>query len=77
MDHVMGCITPSCHHAVHKAGHWVWSTGDGHRLTIDNIWRWSTCRREIILSSAVREKLQTPTHHKTAVFKFKASLCLL
>jgi len=41
-------VTPSRHRAVHKAGHWVWSTGNGRRSTVDNTWRRSTCRREII-----------------------------
>jgi len=41
-------LTPTHHRAVHKAGRWVWSTGDGRRSTADNPWRRSTCRREII-----------------------------
>jgi len=56
-DCAMCCVTPSYHQAVHKAGCWVWSTGDGRRSTVDNTW-WSTCCREIILSSEVGEKLQ-------------------
>jgi len=58
-DRATRCVTPSRHHAVHKAGRWVWSTGDGRRSTVDNTWRRSTWRREIILGSEVGEKSQT------------------
>jgi len=51
------CVTPSRHRTVHKAGRWVWSTGDGRRSTADNTWRRSTCRCELDLSSEVGEKL--------------------
>jgi len=57
-DRATRCVTPSRHRAVNKAGRWVWSTGDGRRSTVDNTWRRSTCRRDIILSSKVWEKLQ-------------------
>jgi len=43
-------LCPSRHRAMHKAGRWVRSTGDGRRSTVDNTWRRWTCRREIILS---------------------------
>jgi len=55
-DRATRCVTHSRHRAMHKAGRWVWSTGDGRRSTVDNTWRRLTCRREIILSSAVGEK---------------------
>jgi len=55
-NHAMHFITPSRHCAVYKAGFWVWSTGDGRQSTVDNKWRWSTCRHKIILSSEVGEK---------------------
>ena len=29
---------PVAHHAVHKAGCWVWSTGNSRRWTVDNTW---------------------------------------
>jgi len=49
----MHCVTPSHHRAVHKAGRWVWSTGDGRWSTVDNTWWRSTCHHENILSSDV------------------------
>jgi len=56
-DHATHSITPSRHRSVHKAGRWMWSTGDGRRSTVDNTWRGSTCSREIILSLEVGEQL--------------------
>jgi len=50
VDRATRCVTSSRHRAAHKAGRWVWSTGDGRRSTVDNTSRRSTCRREIILS---------------------------
>jgi len=50
-DHTTCCITLSHHHAVHEAGHCMWSTGDNLRSTVDDTWWRLTCRREIILSS--------------------------
>jgi len=38
-DRATRCVTPSRHRAAHKAGRWVWSTGDGRRSTVDNTWR--------------------------------------
>ena len=61
-DRATRCITLSRHRAVHKAGRWVWSTCDDRRSTVDNTWRRSTCRRKIILSSEVGEKLQRILH---------------
>jgi len=73
-DRATRCVTPSRHRAVHKAGRWVWSTGDGRRSTVYNTWRRSTCRREIILSSEVGEKLQRELCLWLEIFAFRTSL---
>jgi len=54
-DRATRCFPPSRHRAVQKAGRWVWSTGDGHRSSVDNTWQRSPRRREIILSLEVGE----------------------
>jgi len=69
------CVTPSRHRAVHKAGHWVWSTGDSRRSTVDNTRRRSTCRREIIRSWEVGEKLQSELRLCLEIIKFL--ICLI
>jgi len=37
-DHMTCSITPN-HCAVHKAGCWVWSTGNSRQSTVDNTWQ--------------------------------------
>jgi len=69
-DRATHCVTPRCHRAAHKAGCWVWSTGNGRRSTVDNTWRRSTCHREIILRSEVGEKLQRELRLCLEIFEF-------
>jgi len=57
-DRTVHCVTPSRHRAVHKVGRWMWLTCNSRQSTVDNNWRRSMCRHEIILSSQVGEKLQ-------------------
>ena len=70
-DRATRCVTPSRHRAVHKVGRWVWSTSDGRRSTVDNTWRRSTCRRVIMLSSEVAEKLQRELCSCLEIFEFR------
>jgi len=66
----MRWVTLSPHHAVYKVGCCMWSTGKGHQSTDDNTcWR-STCRRKIILSSKVGEKLQRGLYLFLEIFEF-------
>jgi len=69
-DRATRCVTLSRYRTVHKAGCWVWSTGDGRRSTVDNAWQRSTCRREIILSSEVGEMLQWELRLFLEIFEF-------
>jgi len=75
MDRATWCVTPSRHHAVHKAGRWVWSTSVGRQSTVDNTWRRSTCHCEIILSSEVGEKLLRELCLFLEIFEF--CICLI
>ena len=74
-DRARCCVTPSRHRVVHKAGRWVWSTGDSRRSTVDNTWRRSTCCRETILSSEVGEKLHREFRLFLDIFEF--CICLI
>jgi len=67
------CVMLSCHHCVHKAGCWVWSTGDGRRST----WQWSSCHRKITcnIRSEVGEKFQRKLRLLLEIFKFR--ICLI
>jgi len=76
MDHATLCVTSSHHHAVHKDGCWMWSTGNSCQLIVDNISRKSTCHCEIILNSEVGEKLQRELCLCVSLFKCDISyLC--
>jgi len=75
MDRAMHCITPSHHRAVHKAGRWVWSTGDGCRLTVDNTWQWQTHHHKRILNLEVGEKLHRELRLFLEIFEF--CICLI
>jgi len=70
-DCTMHCITPSHHRAVHKAGRWVWSTGDGHQsTTVDNIWRWSIAIVKLFLAQRLGESSRDNYTYFWEIFEF-------